>query len=100
GGTPRGMRESISSSAAFVQTGFSLDRLDVGAGVRLERHGTDALVSRLPGFVTFVPDSLRGDAYIMTAGDGPWEERLQRLEECGGAATAADRTNPITGVAV
>src|SRR5690606_32037527 len=47
---------------------------------------------RVPGFVTNVPDSLKADYYQLRPGEEPWDQRLQLVEDCGGAATAANRT--------
>jgi hypothetical protein len=78
------------------------NRLDIGdvvleGGLRMDYYKPDGVFPRLPGFVTFLPDSLKGDAYILNPGDTPWQERLQLLEDCGGAATASNRLNPVTG---
>src|SRR5690606_28304918 len=41
---------------------------------------------------TFIPDSLKGDAYTLLPGDEAWQDRLVPVEDCGGAVTAPDRT--------
>ena len=81
---------------------FATNRLDIGdvvleAGLRLDYYKPTGEFSRLPGFVTFIPDSLKADAYVLEPGTAPWQDRLHRVEDCGGAATAANRTNAETG---
>ncbi|MBR9988164.1 MAG: hypothetical protein KFH98_00330 [Gemmatimonadetes bacterium] len=99
-GVPALRREKPRSAAAFMQASTSMQNLTVNAGLRVEQHTSDRLLPRVPGFTTFIPDSLRGDAWILRAGDEPWEQRLERVVDCGGAATAAERTNPATGALV
>jgi hypothetical protein len=77
---------------------YATNRLDIGdvvleAGVRMDYYDPAGEFPRLPGFVTFLPDSLKGDSYRLRPGDEPWEQRLERIVDCGGAATAAQRTN-------
>ena len=79
-----------------VRAGFFVqDRLDLGdvvleAGLRYDYFDPGGEFPRLPGFVTNVPDSLRGDAFVA---DDPTDlSTLRRLEDCGGAATAPQRT--------
>lgn len=77
---------------------FATNRLDIGdvvleGGLRMDYYDPAGEFPRLPGFVTFLPDSLKGDAYTLRPGPEPWEQRLQRVEDCGGAATAPQRTN-------
>jgi hypothetical protein len=81
------------------------NRLDIGdvvleGGLRMDYYKPDGMFPRLPGFVTFLPDSLKGDAYVLDPGTTPWQERLRPLEDCGGAATLPDRINPVNGQAV
>jgi hypothetical protein len=99
-GIPVASRESPEMAAAFVQAGTMFKGINATAGVRFERHSSDALLPRVPGYFYNVPDSLRGDAYRLIAGDGPWEQRLERIVDCGGPATAAARTNEVTGALV
>jgi hypothetical protein len=96
-GLPSAMRQKPEAIAGFVDLRAELAGARIFAGVRAERFGTDALLPRVPGIVTFVPDSLTRDRYVLRPGAEPWQERLERLEDCGGAATAAARTNPVTG---
>ena len=84
---------------------FVTNRLDIGdvvleGGLRMDYYRPTGEFSRLPGFVTFIPDSLKGDAWLLRPGDEPWQERLEPVVDCGGDATAADRTNPVTGQVV
>ena len=84
---------------------YATNRLDIGdvvleGGVRMDYYKPTGEFSRLPGFVTFIPDSLKGDAWLLTPGTEPWQDRLTPVQDCGGAATAADRTNPVTGEVV
>jgi hypothetical protein len=77
---------------------YATNRLDIGdvvleGGVRMDYYDPAGEFPRLPGFVTFLPDSLKGDAYFLRPGDEPWQDRLERVVDCGGAATAAQRTN-------
>jgi hypothetical protein len=76
---------------------FATNRLDIGdvvleGGLRMDYYRPTGEFSRLPGFVTFIPDSLKGDAYFLEPGTTPWQDRLKPVEDCGGATTAADRT--------
>ena len=93
-GTPNASQYNPVTAGLFVT-----DRLDIGdvvleGGLRLDYYKPTGEFSRLPGFVTFIPDSLKGDAWLLEPGDSPWQERLTPVEDCGGAATAADRTRP------
>src|SRR5690606_18105821 len=49
---------------------FATNRLDIGdvvleGGLRWDYYRPTGQFSRLPGFVTFIPDSLKGDAYTL-----------------------------------
>ena len=89
---------------------FAINRLDIGdvvleGGLRMDYYDPNSEFPRIPGFVTNVPDSLKADYYTLrpaTAAnpDEPWDQRLERVVDCGGAATAAARTNAITGEVV
>lgn len=95
--SPVAFREKPSLSAAFVQGTASLHGIRVEAGVRAERHSSDAALPRTPGFVINVPDSLRGDAYTLRPGTEPWQERLERVVDCGVATPVC--TNNFVPVA-
>ena len=76
---------------------FATNRLDIGdvvleGGLRWDYYRPTGEFSRLPGFATFIPDSMKGDAYMLMPGDAPWQDRLTPVEDCGGAVTAPDRT--------
>ncbi|HEX6694105.1 MAG TPA: TonB-dependent receptor [Longimicrobiales bacterium] len=84
---------------------FVTNRLDIGdvvleGGVRMDYFDPNAYFARVPGYVFNVPDSLKADAYTVVAGEEPFLDRVVPLEDCGGAATAAERTNAITGEVV
>ncbi|HUF51107.1 MAG TPA: TonB-dependent receptor [Longimicrobiales bacterium] len=86
---------------------FAINRLDIGdvvleGGLRMDYYDPNSEFPRLPGFVTNLPDSLKADAWRLrpvsaTNPDEPWDQRLERVEDCGGAATAAARTSATTG---
>lgn len=86
-GLPFAFREKPALSAAFAHAATSLQGIRIDAGVRVEHQSSDAAMPRVPGFVTNVPDSLRGDAYILRPGSEPWQERLQPVIDCGGTTT-------------
>jgi len=75
---------------------FLQDRLDLGdivleGGLRMDYFDPGGEFPRVPGFVFNVPDSLRGDAYVLDPISGPGDTRslLDRLEpvvDCNGAA--------------
>jgi len=74
---------------------FLQDRLDLGdivleGGLRMDYFDPGGEFPRIPGFVFNVPDSLRGDAYVLDPISGPGDTRtlLERLEpvvDCNGA---------------
>lgn len=77
---------------------FLQDRLDLGdvvleGGLRMDRFDPDGDFPRIPGFVFVLPDSLKRDAAVLEAGDGDVLSRMRMPGDCGGAATAARRTN-------
>lgn len=77
---------------------FLQDRLDLGdvvleGGVRMDRFDPDGDFPRIPGYVSVLPDSLTRDRASLTPGDGSVLDRMQMNGDCGGAATAANRTN-------
>jgi hypothetical protein len=78
---------------------FLQDRLDIGdvvleGGLRLDYWDPAGEFSRIPGFTFNVPDSLRADRWTVAQGDGPVLDRLVApTGDCGGAETAARRTN-------
>ena len=91
-GTPNASQYNPVTGGLFVQ-----DRLDIGdvvleGGVRMDYYKPDGQFPRIPGFVTNLPDSLKADYYQLATGETPWQDRLELLEDCGGAATAPDRT--------
>lgn len=76
---------------------FIQDKVDIGdvvieAGLRWDYFDPDGEFPRVPGYVFNVPDSLKADFWRVEQGEGPILDRAARLEDCGGAATAADRT--------
>src|SRR5690606_2783636 len=84
---------------------FAQHRIDLGdvvleGGVRLDHYDPDGVLPRVPGFVYNVPDSLKQDFVRIREGDGPITSRIERPGDCGGAATEANRINPVTGQAV
>lgn len=81
---------------------FATNRLDIGdvvleGGLRMDYYDPNGAFPRVPGFVQNVPDSLRADYYRLRPGEEPWFERLEQLQDCGGAETAARRRNAQTG---
>lgn len=81
------------------------NRLDIGdvvleGGLRYEYFQPDGDWPRIPGYVFNVPDSLKADFYTLEQGSGPYLDRAVPLQDCGGATTAARRTNPVTGQVV
>ncbi|NJD10383.1 MAG: hypothetical protein FIB01_08035 [Gemmatimonadetes bacterium] len=80
---------------------FLQDRLDIGdvvleGGLRLDYFDPSGDFSRVPGFVFNVPDSLRADMWTVAAGEGPVLDRLVApTGDCGGTATAKQRTNSL-----
>ena len=93
-GGPVAFRDRPSLAAAFIHGVRGFGAISVDGGLRLERYASEALLPALPGFVSNLPDSLRGDAWRLRPGTEPWEQRLERVEDCGGEATAAWRRNP------
>lgn len=80
---------------------YASGRLDLGdvvidAGLRWDYFDPDGDFPRVPGFVFNVPDSLRGDFVTLEPFDPEsprsLEQRLVPLEDCGGEATAPERT--------
>jgi len=81
---------------------FAQHRLDIGdvvleGGVRWDYYDPSGDLPRVPGFVYNVPDSLKQDFVRIREGDGPLTSRIERPGDCGGAATEANRINPVTG---
>ncbi len=81
---------------------FVQNRLDIGdvvleGGLRYDYFQPDAEWPRIPGFVFNVPDSLKQDFVYITAQDPSnptgYLDRVSYPGDCGGQATAADRTN-------
>jgi hypothetical protein len=75
------------------------DRLDIGdvvleGGLRWEYFDPTGLFPRVPGYVFNVPDSLKADFVRLRSGTEPILDRLEPNSDCGGAATAPDRTRP------
>lgn len=78
---------------------YATNRLDIGdvvleGGVRMDYYDPAGEFPRLPGFVTFLPDSLKGDAYILRPGDEPWQQRLERVDNCNGATPCLNNFVP------
>lgn len=79
-------------AGAYIQ-----DRLDIGdvvleGGLRWDYFDPAGDFPRIPGFVFNVPDSLRADRVRLASGDGSFTDRVEPLEDCGGADTEAQRT--------
>ena len=78
---------------------FLQDRLDIGdvvleGGLRMDYFDPSADFPRVPGFTFNVPDSMRADRWTVEPGDERVVDRLvPPTGDCGGAATAAARTN-------
>jgi hypothetical protein len=75
------------------------NRLDIGdvvleGGLRWEYFDPDAEIPRIPGYVFNVPDSLKADFVRLEPGTGPIADRVVSNADCGGAATAPERTRP------
>ncbi len=74
------------------------NRLDIGdvvleGGLRWDYFDPNGFFPRVPGYVFNVPDSLKADFLRFTSATGPLADRVQLNSDCGGAATAAQRTN-------
>lgn len=91
-GTPNTSEFDPVTGGLFVQNRLDIGDVVLEAGVRMDYYKPDGSFPRIPGFVTNLPDSLKADYYQLLPGTEPWDERLQLLEDCGGAATAAERT--------
>lgn len=80
---------------------YTTGRLDLGdvvidAGLRWDYFAPNGDFPRVPGFVFNVPDSLKADFRTLQPYDPEnprtLEQRLVRLEDCGGEVTAPERT--------
>lgn len=91
-GLPAASQYSPTTAGLFVQNRLDIGDVVLEGGVRMDYYSPDGSFPRVPGFVTNVPDSLKADYYRLLPGDTPWNERLALVEDCGGAATAANRT--------
>jgi hypothetical protein len=91
-GRPAATQYSPTTGGLFLQNRLDIGDVVLEGGVRMDYYSPDGAFPRVPGFVTNVPDSLKADYYQLLPGDEPWDERLELLEDCGGAATAASRT--------
>lgn len=81
-------------AALFFQNRLDIGDMVIDAGLRWDFFDPDGVYSRVPGFVFNVPDSLKADFVRVESGAGPILDRVVPLEDCGGAATAPQRTNP------
>jgi len=96
-GTPGASKYEPTTAGLYVQNRLDIGDVVLEGGLRMDYYEPNGLFPRLPGFVTNLPDSLKGDAYTLRQGDEPWDQRIERVQDCGGAATAANRTNAVTG---
>src|SRR5690606_17328750 len=92
-GTPAASQANPVTGGLFLQNRLDIGDVVLEGGVRMDYYKPDGAFPRIPGFVTTVPDSLKADYYTLAPGDADWDQRIQLLEDCGGAATAANRTN-------
>jgi hypothetical protein len=99
-GTPGASKFEPTTAGLYAQNRLDIGDVVLEAGLRMDYYKPNGLFPRTPGFVTNLPDSLKADAYRLRAGDEPWDQRIERIEDCGGAATAAARTNAVTGQVV
>jgi hypothetical protein len=91
-GVPDATQYSPVTGGLFLQNRLDIGDVVLEGGVRMDYYSPDGSFPRIPGFVTNIPDSLKADYYQLLPGTEPWDQRLEQLEDCGGAATAGNRT--------
>ena len=90
-GTPSGAHFKPVTGGLFAQNRLDIGDVVLEAGVRMDYYNPDGVYPIVPGFVRNLPDSLKADAWTLRPGEEPYNERLVRVDNCGGAATEASR---------
>jgi hypothetical protein len=93
-GTPSGQQYKPVTGGLFAQNRLDIGDVVLEAGLRMDYYNPDGVYPIVPGFVRNLPDSLKADAYTLRPAetpDEPYTARLVRVDNCGGAATEANR---------